>query len=485
MLEAGDGPSAQEATSTLEALANVFLAAGQRREPAARITLSEETAARPPAVLAIDAQGRIQAFDGEAERIWQRPAAAVLTTPIGDLLELPLVQAGVVPAIVRRHDGVTVPVLVSFHALRLGGELTMLLVVRPQASITPSLRGSELRYRNLVEQIPAVVFTAALDGGLYDIYVGPQIETLLGYTQEEWLASPVLWYERLHPDDRRLLDQEFARGCATGGPFRAECRFIARDGRAVWVHGEARLIKDPQGWPLFLQGVAFDISETKRAEEVIRASLREKELLLKEIHHRVKNNLQITSSLLRLQVNRVSDEGARQSLRESQDRIRSIALVHEMLYRSRDLSQVDFGHYVKTLLLQLFRSYSVDVRRITYQLDIQPVVFGIDTAVPCGLILNELVANALKHAFPDGRSGSLRIRLTRQGDLCQLTVGDDGAGMPARFDIGGTETLGLQLVRTLADQLDGRIELKSEKGTELTVVFPLSEARWAPISKGF
>ena len=377
----------------------------------------------------------------------------------------------------RRREGPDVAVLVSSHALPIGAEGTRLLVVRPQDARPPAARGSELRYRNLVEQIPAVVFTAALDGGLYDVYVGPQIEMLLGYTQEQWLANPILWYERLHPDDRSLLDQEFARGCATGGPFRAECRFIARDGRMVWVHGEARLIKDAQGWPLFLQGVAFDITETKRAEQVIRASLREKELLLKEIHHRVKNNLQLTSSLLRLQVARVPEEGTRQSLRESQDRIRSIALVHEMLYRSSDLSRVNFGDYVRILLRQLFRSHGVDSRRLTYAQDIQSVVFGIDTAVPCGLILNELVANALKHAFPGTAAGSIQVHMTRMDDHYRLTVRDDGVGLPPDFDVTRSETLGLQLVRTLADQLEGRVEFRVAGGTEVVVTFPINGAR--------
>jgi PAS domain S-box-containing protein len=338
--------------------------------------------------------------------------------------------------------------------------------------VPPASRTPDLRYRNLVEQIPAVVFTAALDGGLYDLYIGPQIETLLGYTQEEWLRSPVLWYERLHPDDRRKLDQEFARGCATGGPFRAECRFIARDGRVVWVHGEARLISDANGMPLLLQGVAFDISETKRAEELVRASLREKELLLKEIHHRVKNNLQITSSLLRLQLDKVSDENARRVLRESQDRIRSMALVHEMLYRSPDLSRVDFREYLAALLRQLFRSHSVDTKRVSYSTNVQDGVLGIDIAMPSALIVNELVANSLKHGFPDGRQGKVEVSLQPRPGGYELRVRDEGVGMPPGLDFRKTETLGLQLVRTLTDQLAGRIEVKTNGGTEFVITFP-------------
>ncbi len=127
----------------------------------------------------------------------------------------------------------------------------------------------EARFRTLVEQIPAVTFMAALGDGQNEIYVSPHVEALLGYTQAEWIANPVLWYARLHPDDRGIWNDEFMRGCLTGGPFRAECRFLSRDGKAVWVHGEARLVKDDRGRPMLLQGVAYDITESKRAQELL------------------------------------------------------------------------------------------------------------------------------------------------------------------------------------------------------------------------
>jgi len=345
------------------------------------------------------------------------------------------------------------------------------------AARSPESGGPDVRYRNLVEQIPAVVFTASLDGGGYDLYIGPQIETLLGYTQEEWLSSPVLWYDRLHPDDRRKLDEEFARGCATGGPFRAECRFLARDGRVVWVHGEARLINDERGFPVLLQGVAFDITETKRAEEVVRAALREKEILLKEIHHRVKNNLQITSSLLRLQLGTVKDPAARQILQESQDRIRSMALVHEMLYRSGDLSRVDFNRYIQTLLEQLFRAHNVDSSRITFETSIPALVFGVDLAMPLGLMINELVANSLKHGFPESRVGTVVVELRTEDGRYELRVRDTGIGLPHAAVPHDKVTLGLQLVRTLTEQLGGRLEFRppaegGQSGTEAVITFP-------------
>jgi two-component sensor histidine kinase len=246
---------------------------------------------------------------------------------------------------------------------------------------------------------------------------------------------------------------------------------LTKNHRIVWVHGEARLIPDESGRPVLLQGVAFDITEGKRAEEIVKSSLREKELLLKEIHHRVKNNLQITSSLLRLQAGKIADAGVRQLLRESQDRIRSMALVHDMLYRSQDLARVDFPDYVRTLVIQLFRSYNAG-GRIRSSVELEPIVFGVDLAVPCGLIINELVANALKHAFPGERQGNVRVRMSSTPDRYILSVRDDGVGLPPQLDYLHTETLGLQLVRMLTEQIGGHVRLDTTSGTEFIIQFP-------------
>lgn len=152
------------------------------------------------------------------------------------------------------------------------GEATSGSSASPQLSIEERLKAAEARFVTLVEQIPAVTFMAVLGEGENDVYVSPHVEQMLGYTQEEWLSDPFLWYYRLHPEDRALWNAEFTRGIRTGGPFRAECRFLARDGRTVWVHGEARLIKDERGRPQFLQGVAFDITESKLAQELLLAN---------------------------------------------------------------------------------------------------------------------------------------------------------------------------------------------------------------------
>jgi len=220
--------------------------------------------------------------------------------------------------------------------------------------------------------------------------------------------------------------------------------------------------------------LAAEVTERKRAEETIRGSLQEKELLLREVHHRVKNNLQIVSSLLKLPLRRSQGEGLADIVKETQDRIRSIWLIHEKLYRSENLSIVDFDEYVHTLALHLFESYSVDRSRIVLSLDCEPVQLDVDTAIPCGLILNEVVSNALNHAFPGARRGEVTIRLRRlPDDHCRLTVRDDGIGIAAGVDTTSFHTLGMRIVDSLARQIDGIVDFDTSGGTTFSLNFPI------------
>jgi PAS domain S-box-containing protein len=219
-------------------------------------------------------------------------------------------------------------------------------------------------------------------------------------------------------------------------------------------------------------GVAVytDVTARKQAEEQIWASLREKEVLLREIHHRVKNNLQVVSSLLSLQSEQTKDRQTFEAFRESQNRIRSMSLVHEKLYRSPDLTRIDLAEYVPSLATALFRSYGADVRGISLSIQADEVFLGIDRAAPCGLLLNELISNALKHAFPAGRAGEIRITLRPAGDnLLTLVVSDNGVGLPQDLDLHHAGSLGLQLVNTLVSQLDGTITLHRHGGTEFEI----------------
>jgi two-component sensor histidine kinase len=215
-----------------------------------------------------------------------------------------------------------------------------------------------------------------------------------------------------------------------------------------------------------------NIAERQAAEEQLKASLREKEVLLQEIHHRVKNNLQIMSSLLHLQSRNVKNDELLALFQESRNRIRSMALVHEKLYQSSDLSQINLARYVRSLASYLLRSYGVDLDVIQLQIDAEDVYLRVDTAVPCGLLMNELISNSLQHAFPDGRSGEICVGIHQvEKERYMLTVRDNGVGFAPDLVLNGTGTLGLQLVDTLVDQLEGTIEYDHSDGTTITVVF--------------
>jgi len=216
-----------------------------------------------------------------------------------------------------------------------------------------------------------------------------------------------------------------------------------------------------------------EVGERQRAEEQVRGTLREKEVLLQEIHHRVKNNLQIVSSLLSLQSRYVQDPRARELFKDGQHRIKSMALVHEQLYKSQDLAGINFGPYIQYLAADVFRSYGVMPARIRLHMTLADVSLGINTAIPCGLILQELLSNCLKHAFPANARGAVSIDLhSDDNHRVLLSVRDTGVGLPTKVDLQNPDTLGLQLVSALVDQLDGTLEVNRSPGTTFTLTFP-------------
>jgi two-component sensor histidine kinase len=225
------------------------------------------------------------------------------------------------------------------------------------------------------------------------------------------------------------------------------------------------------------QQLQAELVERQRAEEQIKASLKEKEVLLKEIHHRVKNNLQIISSLLKLQSSYIKDKQALEMFKDSQSRIRSMALIHEKLYQSQNLSKINFAEYIHDLTMHLLRSYSTNSQQIHLRLTNNEIWLSIDTAVPCGLIINELVSNSLKHAFPiANQEGEIHVDLYASPDhKFTLIVSDNGIGFPQALDFQNTESLGLELVCTLTEQLEGTIELDDRRGTTFKIMFAESE----------
>jgi two-component sensor histidine kinase len=226
-----------------------------------------------------------------------------------------------------------------------------------------------------------------------------------------------------------------------------------------------------------------DISDRKQREQVVQEALKEKDILLGEIHHRVKNNLHIIHSLLDLQSARITDTSVQEMLRESQNRIRSMALIHQTLYQSKDFAGVDFATFLETLIPTLISSYGIDPFRITLSIQAEDVKLPINLAIPCGLMVNELVSNALKHAFPGHRSGAITVTVRTEanpdepGEQVVLGVGDDGIGIPATVELETAETLGLRLVLLLTDQVHGTLDIHRADPTRFSITFPLTEER--------
>ena len=217
-----------------------------------------------------------------------------------------------------------------------------------------------------------------------------------------------------------------------------------------------------------------DISDRKREEERLRAALKEKEVLLSEIHHRVKNNLQIVHSLLDLQSARITDPATIGMLRESQNRIKSMALIHQLLYVSKDFAEVDFGAFLDTLIPTLVSSYALDPDRFVLSINVIDGLLPLDAAVPCGLIANELISNAIRSAFPGDRRGEIKIGLTREPTgHAVLLVSDDGVGIPADLMLEDMPTFGLQLVMLLAEQLGGELTIQRSAPTRFLLRFPM------------
>jgi PAS domain S-box-containing protein len=256
-----------------------------------------------------------------------------------------------------------------------------------------------------------------------------------------------------------------------GQASRVDCVAALRGGDGIDVPCEIVFSAARLEGRLIAVAVARDLSERRREESRLRASLHEKEVMLKEVHHRVKNNLQVVSSLLNIQTRYLADPRDVDLFRESQDRVRSMALVHEKLYQSEHMADIDFQSYTDRLVTNLFRSYGGGSGNIALRMDLKEARLNVDTAIPCGLIVNELVTNALKYAFPDGRRGVISISFRPEGDQYVLEVGDDGVGLPEGYRADGSKSLGLLLVTSLVSQLDGTLDIDTSAGTRFTIRF--------------
>ena len=300
-------------------------------------------------------------------------------------------------------------------------------------------------------------------------------ERMFGYSAQEIKGRPLdvlLPANSAEAHHRHMRAFEKSSDSSRGMADRSQIRGRRKDGTEF--PAEASISKVGVNGSTTFTAILRDVTERVAVQEKIMNSLREKEVLLKEIHHRVKNNLQVIASLLGLQSRAATDEHTRRLLLESQNRVHTMALLHESLYQSQNLSQIDLPAYIHQLVSYLYRSYGVDTNRIRHELKLDSLDIDPEAAVACGLIINELVSNALKHAFPEGRQGVIRIELSVDAnDRATLIVADDGMGLSNNSELETARTLGLRLVRSLAEQLGGTVQLRSAAGTEAQLTFPL------------
>ncbi|NVB79834.1 MAG: PAS domain S-box protein [Kofleriaceae bacterium] len=332
------------------------------------------------------------------------------------------------------------------------------------------------RYRlvDLVESSADAMLLLSLDGTIETW--NPAAEKMFGYTAAEVVGHHADML--VPPGLASRLDRMVA---AVGARERLETYELVhqrKDGSTFDGSGTMSSIVDHRGHVIGVSKVLRDTTEQKRARDQLRDSLREKEVLLREIHHRVKNNLQVISSLLNLQVASVPSEVARKGLIESQSRIQSMALLHQLLYQSKDLARIELGDYLRALLSYLATTYDALDRSIRCVVEAPSVLLDLDRAIPCGLIVNELVTNSLRHAFPSGRGGHITVEVTEvEVDRLRLEVQDDGVGIPADITPETSPSFGLQIARSLTQQLDGIVQIFRTGGTQIRVEFPIGNTR--------
>ncbi len=350
--------------------------------------------------------------------------------------------------------------------------LIYLLVYRNLVSIKRSekdLKESERKFREIFNKANDMISVNVMneDGipGKF-LEVNEVVSKRLGYTNEELLSMTPS--DLVSPEKSDLI-QVNAEKLFKKGQNTFEIVLVTKDGKEIPVEVNNHFI-DYNGKRVSL-AVSRDITDRKKSEEQLKSSLEEKIVLLREIHHRVNNNLQIISSLFNLQSNYV-DENSKDILVASQSRVKSMAMIHEKLYQSPDLTRINMKDYIESFVSGLFSLYMVETTAIHLQTDLEDIEMGIDTAIPVGLIINELVTNSLKHAFPAGNEGGIiEISFRKEGELLTLKIADNGIGLPERRKIETKKSLGLQLVSNLVNQLDGTMMVSGENGTQVKVQF--------------
>ena len=354
-----------------------------------------------------------------------------------------------------------------FHIHGIEGIVVTTHPIQQRKEMENALRESEEKYRTLFDEDPDYTMLLERDGVILD--VNNAIINLMGLSKKELIGKNFSDINLINPEDKEFYLSRF-NSLISGeviNPF--ESRFIDKNGDIHWILAHLTTVMSNNNISYIL-GIATDITEQKRAENEIISSLNEKNILLQEVHHRVKNNMQIISSLLNLQTQYVEDDEAIDVLKESQNRVKSMAMIHEKLYQSEDLTNINFVNYIQSLVSNLFYSYNID-NRINPVLKIENLSLNIETAVPCGLIISELVSNSLKYAFPNEINGEIFISLKFVDGKYEMIIRDNGIGMSEDIDFNNLETLGLLLVNSLIEQLDGEMVLNRKQGTEYWIRF--------------
>ena len=370
----------------------------------------------------------------------------------------------------RTHDATCqLAVTVAFTAITPVGRARFSYIAE---DITDRKRSQEAmqRFAAILEATTDLVAIADKTGRL--LYLNQAGRKVIGWGENEDITK--FTFSSFHPVwARELIQKEGIPVAMIEGVWQAETAILNRTSQNEITVSQLILShKAADGSVEFLSTIMRDMTERKLAEERIRTSLQEKEILLKEIHHRVKNNMQVVSSMLQLQSGYIKDPVALGMFQECRDRIQSMALIHERLYQSRDLAEIDFAEYVRSLVSMLVYSHRPANMELRSRVDIESISLDLDTAIPIGLIVNELVINALKHGFKDRQEGNIVISLKPSDDLrYELVIKDDGCGIPEGFDIGASSSLGLRLVKILSKQIHGELSVSNRQGTEFRVIF--------------
>ncbi|MGB8840028.1 MAG: PAS domain S-box protein [Aliidongia sp.] len=449
--------------------------------------------AAPNAMVMIDTSGRIAMVNAQTERVFGYERANLLGQKVEMLLperfrahHPHLRNSFFVDPQSRpmgagrelfglRRDGSEFPVEIGLSPIE-APDGTMVLSAIVDISERKRL---EERFRRVVEAAPNAMVMINAAGRIE--MVNTQAERVFGYERAELVGQPVemLVPTRFRPHHPGLRDAFFSDPHPRPMGAGRDLYGLRRDGSEFPVEIGLNPIETQDG--LMVLSAIVDISDRKQKESRIHKMLREKDVLLSEVHHRVKNNLQVIYSLLDLQSARISDPTLLDILRDSQNRIRSMVQIHQTLYQSKDFAEVDFGQFLDELIPTLIGSYGIDGSAVSLTIKAEQVRLPIESAVPCGLAVNELISNALKHAFPSGRAGAIRVSLTHGADHdVILSVSDNGIGLPDHFDMVDPATLGLQLVTLLADQLGGTISVRRIDPTEFILKFPVGQSDGAP-----